>query len=228
MLRADTDDPRVVIVELCKLFYTLGWAQGTGGGVSVKHKGRVYMAPSGVQKEMIDPRDIFVLSEDGATVLEGPRLTRNLKLSECAPLFCNAFTLRAAGACLHSHSTWAVLATVLDETSREFACTQLEMMKGIPGVGFYDVLRVPIVENTARECELTERMAAAMQQYPSTYAVLVRRHGVYVWGESWQKAKSIAECYDYLFRAAVEMKRMGIDARQAPKNNLSTITTSKI
>jgi len=36
--------------------------------------------------------------------------------------------------------------------------------------------------------------------------VLVRRHGVYVWGENWQKAKTMCECYDYLFEIAVKMK----------------------
>jgi ribulose-5-phosphate 4-epimerase/fuculose-1-phosphate aldolase len=46
--------------------------------------------------------------------------------------------------------------------------------------------------------------------YPETHAVLVRRHGVYVWGRDWVQAKTHAECYDYLFRAAVEMRRMGI------------------
>eukprot|EP00760_Papus_ankaliazontas_P001154 PhM_4_TR10403/c0_g2_i2/m.21590/K08964/mtnB; methylthioribulose-1-phosphate dehydratase len=196
-LTSTTDDPRVVIVQLCRLFYSLGWATGTGGGVSVRRGSHVYVAPSAVQKEMIHPDDIFVLDvNDMSKVVSVPKsLTVNqLKLSECTPLFYNAFVLRDAGACLHSHSIWSVLITSLFPQKDEFVVTELEMMKGIPGVGFYDTLRIPIIENTARESELTERMAHAMDRYPTSYCVLVRSHGCYVWGPTWQRAKGIAEC----------------------------------
>lgn len=54
-----------------------------------------------------------------------------------------------------------------------------------------DMLVVPIIENTPEEKDLKDRMARAMEEYPESCAVLVRRHGVYVWGESWQKAKTM-------------------------------------
>src|SRR5437764_12260887 len=84
------------------------------------------------------------------------------------------------------------------------------MIKGIEGMSYHDRLVVPIIDNTARECDLAESLEAAIVAYPKTYAVLVRRHGVYVWGRDWVRAKTHAECYDYLFRAAVEMRRAGI------------------
>jgi ribulose-5-phosphate 4-epimerase/fuculose-1-phosphate aldolase len=40
--------------------------------------------------------------------------------------------------------------------------------------------------------------------------VLVRNHGVYVWGRDWKQAKTQAECYDYLFEAAGRMKQLGL------------------
>lgn len=54
-----------------------------------------------------------------------------------------------------------------------------------------DMLVVPIIENTPEEKDLKDRMARAMEEYPDSCAVLVRRHGVYVWGESWEKAKTM-------------------------------------
>jgi hypothetical protein len=50
-------------------------------------------------------------------------------------------------------------------------------LQGIEGHGFYGNCVVPIIENTARECELTDRMRQAIQDYPQANAVLVRRHG---------------------------------------------------
>ena len=205
-------EPRARICELCRQFHQMGWVSGTGGGISLRQDGRVYMAPSGVQKERLEPEDLFVLDEAGA-VLEAPR-DPSARLSACAPLFFHAFRLRGAGAVIHSHSVDALLATLIFEDA--FRVTHLEMMKGITGVGYHDELVVPIIENTAHEHELADAMAAAMRAYPESHAVLVRRHGVYVWGEDWVRAKTHAECYDYLFGAAVKLRQLGIDPTRAP------------
>jgi hypothetical protein len=108
----------------------------------------------------------------------------------------------------------AMLASLMFED--EFQITHVEMIKGIAGHGFYDTLKVPIIENTARECELTDRLREAMEKYPRSYAVLVKRHGVYVWGDTWIQAKTQFESYEYLFETAVKMRGMGIDCHVPP------------
>lgn len=203
-----TQNPRAVISELCRQFYGLGWVSGTGGGISLRVDGRIYLAPSGVQKERIAEADIFELDEAGE-VVSGPE-DASLRQSACKPLFYNAFRLRDAGAVLHSHSLNALLVTLVTRGD-VFRCTELEMMKGIRSVGYHDVLEVPIIENTAHECDLERDMADAMVRFPNAQAVLVRRHGVYVWGRDWVEAKTQAECYDYLFAAAVRMRELGLD-----------------
>ena len=202
-------DPRQLICELCRQFYTQGWVSGTGGGISIKEGDRVYMAPSGVQKERLQPEDLFVLDGSGK-VLEAPAGN----LSACAPLFFNAFDIRGAGAVMHSHSINALMATLI--SGDEFRVTHLEMMKGIAGHGYHDELVVPIIENTAHEHDLADSMGEAIRAYPKAFAVLVRRHGVYVWGKDWAEAKRHAECYDYLFEAAVKVRQLGVDASVPP------------
>jgi len=199
-------DPRERIVELCRTFYAQGWVSGTGGGLSLRDGDKIYVAPSGVQKERLAPEDLFVLDRRGE-VVERPA-DPALSVSACTPLFMNAYRLREAGAVLHSHSLHAMLATLIFD--REFRVKELEMMKGIRGVGYHDELVVPIIENTAHECDLADTMEAAMRAYPTTQAVLVRRHGVYIWGRDWVEAKTQAECYDYLFEASARMKQLGL------------------
>lgn len=59
-------------MELCSLFYRLGWASGTGGSISIRQGDNIFMAPSGVQKERMLPRDIFVIDMQGR-VKEAPQ-----------------------------------------------------------------------------------------------------------------------------------------------------------
>jgi hypothetical protein len=74
----------------------------------------------------------------------------------------------------------AMLVTLLYD--KEFRITHMEMIKGIKGLGYHDELVVPIIENTAHEADLKESMDQAIKAYPKATAVLVRRHGVYIWG----------------------------------------------
>ena len=214
----EIEQAKHLVAELCANLYTQGHVSGTGGGISIKVGDSIVMAPSGVQKERMEACDMFVLDARQGNIQHAPEARppphKPPKLSECAPLFMSAYDLRGAGAVLHGHSMNAVLASLLFE--EEFCITHVEMIKGIAGHGFYDVLKVPIIENTARECELTDRLRAAIEQYPRSNAVLVRRHGVYVWGDSWIQAKTQFECYEYLFESAVKMHGIGIDCRKPP------------
>ena len=163
------------------------------------------MAPSAVQKERLRPEDIFVLDEEGR-ILQDPG--RGLVLSQCAPLFLHAYKQRGAGAVLHSHSLNAVMATELFD--KRFTIGDLEMQKGLEGYGAFDTVEVPIIENTAYESDLADSLGEAIRNNPRSHAVLVRNHGVYVWGKDWKQAKTHAECYDYLFAAAARRKQLGI------------------
>ena len=151
------------ICTLCKAFYNLGWVTGTGGGTSIRYGSHIFIAPSGVQKELMKPDDIFVMDYAQRTYLRRPPV---LKPSACTPLFLAAFD-RGAGCCIHTHSQWAVLVTLLVErdakeagesvSERTFQIEQIEQIKGIPRgkgkvgmLGYYDRLRIPIIENTAQ------------------------------------------------------------------------------
>ncbi|XP_064555706.1 probable methylthioribulose-1-phosphate dehydratase [Drosophila montana] len=209
------EHPRNLIPSLCRQFYHLGWVTGTGGGMSIKYNNEIYIAPSGVQKERMQPEDLFVQDIDGKDLQLPPEI-KGLSKSQCTPLFMLAYRHRNAGAVIHTHSQHAVMATLL-WPGKTFRCTHLEMIKGVYDesdkryLRYDEQLVVPIIENTPFERDLADSMYAAMMEYPGCSAVLVRRHGVYVWGQTWEKAKTMSECYDYLFSIAVQMKQAGLD-----------------
>ncbi|RVE55016.1 hypothetical protein evm_000435 [Chilo suppressalis] len=215
------EHPRKLIPELCKQFYHLGWVTGTGGGISIKEGDKIYIAPSGVQKERMKSDDLFVQTINDED-LELPPPEKKLKKSQCTPLFMLAYRERGAGAVIHTHSPHSVRCTLLYDD--EFIITHQEMIKGIKDAQLGRFLRydeklvVPIIENTPFEKDLAESMGEALSKYPGTSAILVRRHGVYVWGDTWQQAKTMTECYDYLFEMAVEMKKLGLDPAKTPKH----------
>jgi methylthioribulose-1-phosphate dehydratase len=145
-----------------------------------------------VQKERIQPEDIFVLLRSTREHLRSPE--KPLKQSACTPLFFNAYDHRNAGACIHTHSQHAVMVTLL-WPGKEFKISHQEMIKGmrIGGIGnalscecffssFFlrayvarltecsssdlDTLTIPIIENTPDEEDLRFDMEKALIEYP--------------------------------------------------------------
>lgn len=107
-----------------------------------------------------------------------------------------------------------------------FSIKEIEQIKGISrggtgsteiaeggrklgNLGYFDTLRIPIIENTAHEEDLKDTLEGAIKKWPECAAVLVKRHGVYVWGKDVTQAKTQAESLDWLFQLAVEMHKLG-------------------
>lgn len=217
---------RSLIAQLCEQFYRMGWATGTGGGVSIRCGGpienrpwRVFVAPSGLQKEDMIGDDIFELDMDRNVV--HPPKTPNLRQSACTPLWYVVYKHRpSARAVIHTHSMAAQLATMLDRTESQkvLRITHLEMLKGVGHHAYDDVLEIPIIDNRPSEDLLADQLEHVINAYPNANAVLVRRHGLYCWGDSWEQAKTQCEAFDYLFQSAIEMARLGIDPGATPSH----------
>lgn len=195
--------------------------------MAIKSGDKVYVAPSGVQKEELIIDDIFTLNASNMELIDAPK-TPNLKQSACTPLWFEVFKLRPdARAVIHTHSMNAQLCTLLNgDEDKEFRMTHFEMLKGIQGHGYEDNLVVPIIDNRPTEDLLAQQLGEAIKKYPKTNAVLVRRHGLYVWGDSWANAKIHAECYDYLFESAVKVRQMQIDHTAKPLSGTYNVSVS--
>ena len=102
------------------------------------------------------------------------------------------------------------------------------MIKGIAGHGYFDTLSIPIIENTAWEHELADSLGEAIAKNPKSCAVLVRRHGMYVWGDTWEQAKRHGECLHYLFEIAIKMRGLGRDYESAPVEGPEAVAAKAI
>ena len=223
-LEEEANSVKALISQLCEQFYRNGWATGTGGGVSIRVGGpqedrhyRVFVAPSGIQKEDMIGEDIFELDMDRNVV--APPKTPNLRQSACTPLWYVVYKHRPSANCvIHTHSLNAQMATLLDPTecAEALKITHLEMLKGVGNHAYDDILEVPIIDNRPSEDLLAEQLEQAILKYPKCNAVLVRRHGLYAWGDSWEQAKTQCESFDYLFDTAIRMRQMGLDPGRIP------------
>ncbi|KAG5409320.1 hypothetical protein IGI04_005639 [Brassica rapa subsp. trilocularis] len=120
-----------LVTELCRHFYTQGWVSGTGGSITIKvHDASIpkpdqliVMSPSGVQKERMEPEDMYILSANGSVIsAPSPKPYPNKlpKCTDCAPLFMKAYEMRNAGAVIHSHGMESCLVTMLNPQAKEF------------------------------------------------------------------------------------------------------------
>lgn len=221
----DKEHPRYLLPELCRLFYDLGWMTGSGGSLSIKEGDEIYLTPSGVQKERVQADELFVTNLKNEHV-DGPPKEKNLKRSSCFQLMMPVYRKRDPGAVFHTHSPAAAFISILFP-GNEFRVTHQQMIRGILkdnlGVGnrYDEELVVPIVQNAHDESEIIPRMEQTLDDYPETSAVIVRRHGIYVWGPTWQKTKLMCEAFDYLFKTAIQMKQFGLDPARVPDGESS-------
>ena len=94
------------------------------------------------------------------------------------------------------------------------------MLKGIRGLTNRDVHRVPVIDNTPARvgADLVDRGRAARSALCSSYAILVRDHGAYIWGADIWEAKRHTEVYHFLFEAVLARStRPAAAAKEAPR-----------
>lgn len=170
---------------------------------------------------------MFVLNENIDIIEEAK--DKKLRCSDSLTLFVIPFKLRDASCCIHSHSIKANLVSAIyykkgheinnydNGRYEEFRIRDQEMIKGIK-IGSSDenhqnndTLIVPIIDNVLYEPDLAVALCEAIDKYPTTNAVLVRNHGVFVWGKTWQQAKAMAECYEFLFELELEALKCGFN-----------------
>jgi methylthioribulose-1-phosphate dehydratase len=199
MKRSAFDRTARQLAAIGKRFYARGWALGTSGNFSavVERKPlRLAMTASSVAKGSLTRTDILPCDEHGRVV------GRRGKPSAETLLHVEVVRRRGAGAVLHTHSVWS---TMLSEswagtTDGALVIEGYEMLKGLAGVASHEHREVvPILENDQDIPRLAVRVGETLDRYPDAHAFLLRRHGLYTWGETLADAERHVEILEFLF-----------------------------
>ncbi|HEY8870226.1 MAG TPA: methylthioribulose 1-phosphate dehydratase [Candidatus Limnocylindrales bacterium] len=205
-----------MLCALLRDWHARAWVSGTGGGIcGPTEDGNLFLAPTGVHKELVRPSDFFVVSPSDGSVLRKPE-TPGLRPSECNAIFCLIARERGAQSVAHSHGLHPVLAADLAGSADHITISGLEMLKGVTGLTNRVEHLVPVIDNTAREPELVAGLGRILAdpRFASAHAVLVRDHGAYIWGDDVWVAKRHVEVYHFLFEATVARRDRLVRDRQ--------------
>lgn len=185
-----------LLAKVGRGFYARGWALGTSGNFSAvasREPLRLAITRTGVDKGALSARDIVAI-DSKARVVRGRG-----RPSEEAMLHLAVVRARAAGAVLHTHSVWS---TIISETCvREggVGIEGYEMLKGLAGVRSHSHREwLPVLENSQDFAELARSVEDALAQHPGAHGFLLRRHGLYTWGENLAEAKRHVEILEFL------------------------------
>jgi methylthioribulose-1-phosphate dehydratase len=184
------------LAEIGRSFYQRGWVFGTSGNFSAvvsERPLRLAITPTGLDKGALGPEQFLEIDEAARVVrVDGlPSAETGLHLA--------IVRTRGAGAILHTHSLWSTLLSEAFSADGAVALEGFEMLKGLRDVHTHEHREIlPILENCQDIAQLAEKVQALLKRDPAVHAFLLRRHGLYTWGQDLAEAKRHVEVLEFL------------------------------
>jgi methylthioribulose-1-phosphate dehydratase len=206
MANANTTALASALSKAMASIHQRGWCDGTGGNFSCVLENEpllLLMAPSGVDKGTVAPRDLIQVDATGAVV------AGKGKASAETALHLEIVNSCGAGAVLHTHSQagtllsqWALRrhAPAGGEESMEqgyLELRDLEMLKGLEGITTHACrVQIPVLANDQDLPALSARVRPQLTDAP--HGVLIAGHGLYAWGRNLGTAVRHLEILEFL------------------------------
>lgn len=191
---------RTALVEIARDFHARGWMAGTAGNLSAKDDdASFWITASGRPKGRLREDDFLLVNIAGGDVVE--RLVTHAKPSAETAIHCAIYrAFPRARACLHVHSVDACLAAARASSSASvLPLPALEMVKGLDIWEEHPQVGLPLFENFLDVGEIAAAIAVRFKTTPpQAPALMVRGHGVTVWGENLQQAYNRVEVIEFL------------------------------
>ncbi|QDV27402.1 methylthioribulose 1-phosphate dehydratase [Aureliella helgolandensis] len=185
--------------EVGRVFWERGWSVGTSSNYSVvvdRNPTKILVTASGKHKGRLSRADFVLVDSHGE-----PIQAEQPKSSAETLLHCVAAEDSSVGAILHTHSVWSTVLSDRFSAQGGILLEGYEMLKGLSGVTTHEHAEwLPIFENTQHIPDLAAKVKAAMQspEQPLTHGYIIRKHGIYTWGQDLDEAFRQIEILEFL------------------------------
>ena len=185
---------------------TRGWVPATAGNFSFRTApadgGRIFITASGLDKGAITPADLLEIDIDCKVLAGAGRPSAETSLH--GVIYRDRVDTRAI---FHVHSIWNTLLSDRFAAEGAVPLEGYEVLKALTGVNTHEHRElVPILENSQVYTGLSLKLAEVLRAFPDAHGVLLRKHGLYTWGESIAGARRHLEALEFLFE--VEARRL--------------------
>jgi methylthioribulose-1-phosphate dehydratase len=178
------------------------WFPGTSGNLSIKVSDdplTFLVTASGKDKRKRTDEDFLLVDSEGQ-----PVETTNLKPSAETILHQRIYQKTDAGCSLHVHTVDNNVISDLYGDQGSITFRNQELIKAFNIWEEDGKITIPIVENYADLPRLGEAVAEKIT--PGVYGILIRNHGITVWGRNGFEAKRHLEAFEFLFSYHVKMR----------------------
>ena len=187
----------VGLAAVAKGFHARGWLLGTSGNLSAvieREPLTIAMSPSGIDKGELRAEQVLSIDKDARVVG-----ANGGKPSDESLLHIRIVKERGAGAVLHTHSVWNTILSDIYAADGAIKIEGYEMLKGLQGVRTHEHAEwLPIVENSQDMPALADTIGETLNKHKDAHGFLLRRHGLYSWGDNLAQAKRHIEILEFL------------------------------
>jgi methylthioribulose-1-phosphate dehydratase len=191
------------LAQLVRHLNTSGHNPATSGNYSLRSvtsPGLCLMSESGIDKGLFTESNLLPVQIDTGK-LHSSLASSGKRSSAETEVHVAIYQSTSAGCVLHSHLLEAILFADLFPGESTLYLEGLELLKGFRGVTTHlTKIAVPCFENTQDMGALSKEIGKSLTKTKPAFGILLRHHGLYVWGDSVEEAKRHLEVFEYVFK----------------------------
>ncbi len=198
------------LASLVRVMNSFGHNPATSGNYSLRSKTAPEIAlvsESGIDKSQFSENNFLPIFYQSRQMHEA-YLSSGRKSSDETDIHLSLYQITKANCVLHSHILDSLLFADLFYGKPYATIEGLELLKGFKGIKTHELkIHIPIFDNTQDIAGLAEQIKPAILAQENNFGLLLRGHGVYVWGESVEEAKRHLEVFEYIFKYYLNSRR---------------------